>query len=334
LLGVGVRTPPDSGSLTAQVFETKHPARVDDFSTLPGPVGDAARAAGIGCGCAGPIVVNRGLWGMLAVFSRAGTLLPVGTENRLHDFIELVATAIANYEARAELAASEARARELADEQAALRRVATLVARGVSPKEIFSAVTNEMGRLFDSSQAYVGRFEPDGSAMVVVGVSDGIRGFSTGSRWELEDYMPSTKVYRTGRHARVERSDFEHIAGPMADLLREIGAVSSVGAPIVVEGQQWGFVTVTDTNKRLPVNAETRLEKFAELLGTAIANADSRGELAASEARARKLAEEQASLRRVAMLVAEGAKSEAVFSAVAHEVAHVFGVQHVTVCRY
>ena len=108
---------------------------------------------------------------------------------------------------------------------------------------------------------------------------------------------------------RVERSDFEHVSGPMADVLREIGAVSNVGAPIVVEGQQWGFVTVTDTNKRLPANAEKRLEKFAELLGTAIANADSRAELAASEARARKLAEEQASLRRVATLVAEGARA-------------------------
>jgi PAS domain S-box-containing protein len=284
-LGVGTQMPRDPGSLAAQVFDTHGPARVDDFSTLPGTVGELARAARLGSGCAGPIVVNGAVWGKMCVFSRVGAALPAGTENRLQEFIELLATAIANYEARADLAASEARARELADEQAALRRVATLVARGVSPEEIFSAVTNEMGRLFDSPQAYVGRFEPDGSAMVVVGVSDGIRGVSTGSRWELEDYMPSTRVYRTGRHARVERSDFEHASGPMADLLREIGAVSSVGAPIVVEGQQWGFVTVTDTNKRLPVNAEKRLEKFAELLGTAIANADSRAELAASRAR-------------------------------------------------
>jgi PAS domain S-box-containing protein len=284
-LGVGARMPRDPGSLAARVFDTHGPARVDDFSTSPGTVGDLARAAGLGSGCAGPIVVDGAVWGKMCVFSRVGAVLPGGTEDRLHDFIELVATAIANYEARAELAASEARARELADEQAALRRVATLVARGVSPEEIFSAVTNEMGRLFDSSQAYVGRFEADGSAMVVVGVSDGIRGISTGSRWELEDYMASTRVYRTGRHARVERSDFEHVSGPMADLLREIGAVSSVGAPIVVEGQQWGFVTVTDTNERLPVDAEKRLEKFAELLGTAIANADSRAELAASRAR-------------------------------------------------
>ena len=284
-LGIGTPMPPDPGTLTALVLDTHEPARVDDLSTSPGTVGEVARAAELGSGCAGPIVVNGAVWGKMCVFSRLGTVLPVGTENRLRDFIDLIATAIANYEARAELAASEARARELADEQAALRRVATLVARGVSPEEIFSAVTNEMGRLFGSSQAYVGRFEADGSAMVVVGVSDGIRGVSTGSRWELEDYMASARVYRTGRHARVERSDFEHGSGPMADLLREIGAVASVGAPIVVEGQQWGFVTVTDTNERLPVDAEKRLEKFAELLGTAIANADSRAELAASRAR-------------------------------------------------
>src|SRR4029453_9239673 len=61
LLGVGARTPPDTGSLTAQVFQTHRTARVDDFSTLPGAVGDAARAAGIGSGCAGPILVNRDL---------------------------------------------------------------------------------------------------------------------------------------------------------------------------------------------------------------------------------------------------------------------------------
>jgi PAS domain S-box-containing protein len=492
-LGVGARMPRDPGSLAAQVFDTHGPARIDDFSTLPGAVGDLARASRLGSGCAGPIVVNGAVWGKMCVFSRVGAVLPAGTEDRLHDFIELVATAIANHEARAELAASEAhareladeqaalrrvatlvaegakteavfsavaqevahvfdvqhvtvclyepdsivilssfeapepaaapppfpagrrlpldvpslpasvyrtgepmriddfnasdglyavasqagltaaigvpivvdgtvwgavniastkderfrpdaeerlarftelvatsvsnatmreelaaseaRARELADEQAALRRVATLVARGVSPEKIFSAVTNEMGRLFDSSQAYVGRFEPDGSAMVVVGVSDGIRGISTGSRWELEDYMASTRVYRTGRHARIERSDFEHVSGPMADLLREIGAASSVGAPIVVEGQQWGCVTVTDTSERLPVNAEKRLEKFAELLGTAIANADSRAELAAS--RARIIAAGDDARRRIERDLHDGAQQQLVTLAVA-----------------
>ena len=334
VLGVGTSMPPDPGSLAAQVFDTHGPARVDDFSTLPGTVGDLARAARLGSGCASPIVVNGAVWGKLCVFSRVGTVLPAGTEDRLQDFIDLVATAIANYEARAELAASEARAGELADEQAALRRVATLVARGVSPEEIFSAVTDEMAQLFGSPQACVGRFEPDGSAMVVVGVSDGSRGVSIGSRWELEDYMASTGVYRTGRPVRVERSDLEHVAGPMADVLREIGAVSNVGAPIVVEGKQWGFVTVTDVNKRLPADAEKRLEKFAELVATAIANAESRAELAASEARARELAEEQASLRRVATLVAEGAAPTEVFDAVIDEVGQLFRAAQIGLARY
>ena len=284
-LGIGTPMPPDPGTLTALVLDTHEPARVDDLSTSPGTVGEVARAAELGSGCAGPIVVNGAVWGKMCVFSRLGTVLPAGTENRLRDFIDLIATAIANYEARAELAASEARAGELADEQAALRRVATLVARGVSPDEMFSAVTNEMAQLFGSPQACVGRFQPDGSAMVVVGVSDGTRGIPIGSRWELEDYMASTGVYRTGRPVRVEQSDLEHVSGPMADVLREIGAVSNVGAPIVVEGRQWGFVTVSDVNKRLPPDAEKRLEKFAELLGTAIANADSRAELAGSRAR-------------------------------------------------
>jgi signal transduction histidine kinase len=121
--------------------------------------------------------------------------------------------------------------------------------------------------------------------MVVVGVSSGVRGVSIGSRWALEDDMAATGVYRTGRPARFEWSDLEDVSGQMADLHREVGALSYVGAPIVVEGKQWGFVTVTDMNKRLPADTETRLEKFAELLGTAIANADSRAELAASRAR-------------------------------------------------
>jgi signal transduction histidine kinase len=151
--------------------------------------------------------------------------------------------------------------------------------------------------------------------MVVVGVSSGIRRVSIGSRWQLEDYMASAGVYRTGRPVRVEQSDFEHVSGPMADVQREIGAVSIVGAPIVVEGKQWGFVTVTDVNKRLPADAEKRLEKFAELLGTAIANADSRAELAAS--RARIIAAGDAARRRIERDLHDGAQQRLITLTVA-----------------
>jgi signal transduction histidine kinase len=101
----------------------------------------------------------------------------------------------------------------------------------------------------------------------------------------------------------------------MAHVLREIGAVSNVGAPIVVDGRQWGFVTVTDTTKRLPVNAEERLEKFAELLGTAIANADSRAQLAAS--RARIIAAGDDARRRIERDLHDGAQQQLVTLAVA-----------------
>jgi signal transduction histidine kinase/putative methionine-R-sulfoxide reductase with GAF domain len=313
-LGVGTQMPRDPGSLAAQVFDTHGPARVDDFSKLPGRVGDLARAARLGSGCAGPIVVNGAVWGKMCAFSRVGAPLPAGTENRLHDFIELVATAIANHEAHADLAASETRARELAEEQAALRRVATLVARGVSPEKIFSAVTNEMGRLFDSP-AYVGRFEPDGSSMVVAGVSDGARGISIGSRWELEDYMPATLVYRTRGPVRLELSDFEHASGPTADRLRETGAVALVAAPIVVEGQLWGFVTVTFMKPLVAPDAEKRLEKFTKLLATAIANAESRAELAAS--RARIIAAADDARRRIERDLHDGAQQRLVTLTVA-----------------
>src|SRR5262249_48038822 len=214
--------------------------------------GDAARAAGIGSGCAGPIMVNRDLWGMLAVFSRAGTVLPAGTENRLHDFIELVATAITSHETRAELAASEAQARKLAEEQAALRRVATLVARGVQPLETFSAVCEEVGRVFGSHYAGVARFEPDGSGVVILGLSEGIGNIPIGTRWPFEEFLATTTVYRTGRPARNDKSDWEDTSGPVADRLRELGLVSTVAAPIVVEGHLWGVVSVSDAHEHLP----------------------------------------------------------------------------------
>ena len=189
-----------------------------------------------------------------------------------------MATAIANSQAREHLA-------QLAEEQAALRRVATLVARGVSPDEIFSAVSNEVGRLFGSEQAAVARYERDGSGMVVVGVSEGIGGVSIGTRWPLEDFLAATVIRRTGRPTRRERRDFEAATGRIGDTLREINAVSSVSAPIVLEGDVWGVMAVSDMHRRLPPDAEERLQKFTELVGTAIANAESRAEIAASRAR-------------------------------------------------
>jgi signal transduction histidine kinase len=262
----------------------------------------------------------------MAAGTSRGARLPPDAETRIAQFTELVATAIGNVQARGEV-------ERLAEEQAALRRVATLVARGVSSEDLFAAVSDEVGRLF-GCEAAIARFEPDGSAMVLVGLTQGIPLISIGTRWELEDFLASTTVYRTRRAARNERGDFRNASGPVADALREMDFVSTVAAPIVVEGSLWGVMTVLDLRERLPADAEERVEKFTELVATAVANAQSRAALAASEARAHGLAREQAALRRVAMLVAEAAQPDEVFSAVAREVANVFRVELVTVCRY
>ena len=217
--------------------------------------------------------------------------------------------------------------RRLADEQAALRRVATLVARGAGPAEIFAVVTHEVGRLFDLDQAAIARYEPGGSGMVVVGATDGIRGVSIGTRWPLEDFLASTAVYRTGRSVRKERSDYDNGSGPIADRLREADLISTVAAPILVEGNLWGVLTVSDRHERLPPDAEERVAQFTELVGTAIANVEARAEV-------RRLAEEQAALRRVATLIAREASQPEVFAAIGEECARLFGIEDIRVGRF
>ena len=131
-----------------------------------------ARELDVRSGVASPIIVDGELWGAMTVTSREGSL-PPDTERRLADFTELVATAVSSAQAQADV-------EQLAEEQAALRRVATLVARGVSPDELFSEVNDEVGRLFDS-EASIARFEPDGSGVIIVAQTAGIPIVSIGT---------------------------------------------------------------------------------------------------------------------------------------------------------
>jgi PAS domain S-box-containing protein len=331
-LGVGSRMPQDPGSLAAQVFETQGPARIDDFSTLPGTTGDLARAAGLGSGCAGPIVVNGALWGKMCVFSGGGMVLPLGTENRLSEFIELIATAVANFESRADLAASEARARELAEEQAALRRVATLVAEGATPNHVFDAVRDEVEQMFGIPNTILMRFDPDGVATLLATPGDYLG--PVGKQWPLEgDDSAVARVHRTGRAARADYT--AGARGPLAEAARHGGTRFPVAVPVVVDGALWGAMSVGSRGpQQPPPDLEGRLAKFTDLLATAIANAESRADLAASEARARGLASEQAALRRVATLVAREHAPEDLFATLAEEVGVLLEVDAASILRY
>jgi signal transduction histidine kinase len=282
---VGRRWIPEGKNVTTIVFETGRPARIDDFADASGPVGVAAREAGYRSAVGTPIIVEDRLWGVMTAASSAEQPLPSDTDARLASFTELVATAIANAESRVALA-------RLAEEQAALRRIATLVARGVPPEEVFAAVTEELGRLLGADIAAMIRLEPGNTAIVVAAWSEGQGDqVPVGTLIQLEGESAATIALRTGRPVR--RDSPEEAPGPIAALVRQLGITSTVGTPIVVEGRMWGGVSVSSRHPDpLPSNTESRIADFAELVATAIANAEGRAALAASRARVVAAADE------------------------------------------
>jgi signal transduction histidine kinase len=282
----GVALPSPAGSrfelggrnVSTLTLRTGRPARLDAYVDVTGSIGSTgAQGWGFRSSVGVPISVDGRPWGLILVAYTRDRQLPADTEARLASFTELVATAIANTESRAALA-------RLAEEQAALRRVATLVAQGVPPVEIFSAVSDEVVRLFGAAKAAVLRFSHDGPAAVFVGVSKTLD-LPVGTRWGFQPGMASAQVYRTRRSARVDAMDWSSASGPVAAAARRLGIVSSVASPIVVEGRLWGAMNITSTNEVVPAGTEGRLENFTDLLATAIANAESQSELAASRRR-------------------------------------------------
>jgi PAS domain S-box-containing protein len=278
LFPVGVRWSIEGTNILRLIRDSAAAARIDDYAGLKGEMAAIIRSTGIRATVGVPIVVAGRLWGTIVGSTTEPDPLPEDTASRLADFTELLATAIENAEPREAL-------ERLVDEQAALRRVATLVAHGVRPDEIFAAVSDEVGRLVGTDSAAVVRFDDDAPGIVFVGVASNMSdAFPLGARWVFEDGMASAEVYRTGRSARGGARDWSTVEGPVGETHHRLGIVSTVASPIVVEGRRWGAMTV-QSQEPLPLDTEERLEKFTELVATAIANADSKSELAASRRR-------------------------------------------------
>jgi PAS domain S-box-containing protein len=308
-LEIGSRMSLAGESATALVRRTGRPSRLDDFSNATGPLAEYTRDAGIGSSVASPIVVDGRLWGAVVVATREKEPLPQTTEARIGQFTELVATAIANVQARVEVA-------RLADEQAALRRVATVVAHGASQTEVFTAIAKECGGLFGTSNIGFVRF--DGEDSLVLASSGVFReAFPPGSRQPLGGDNATTQVYRTGKPVRID--DYSDSAtGLIGETARRVGVRSVVATPVVVDDRLWGAMVIgTAGAGPLPPDTEVRVAQFTELMATAIANTE-------SHARAELLADEQAALRRVATLVAQGVEADELFAAVTNEFAGLF----------
>jgi signal transduction histidine kinase len=205
---------------------------------------------------------------------------------------------------------------KLADEQAALRRLAAAVAHDVPPAEIFKAVAEEIGPLLGADDAAVVRFEPDRTATVVAGVGPWLDELGVGMRVELDGSLAITAVFHTGRSARVDQHDYSSTAsGPITDYLRRVKNRSAVASPIVVEGRLWGAMVASKQRERLPADIEERMANFTELVGIVIANAESRAELTAS--RARVLAAGDEARRRIQRDLHDGAQQRLVSTVLA-----------------
>jgi len=309
------RWPMQPGDPVTAIAEAQRAVRWDDWAGIPGPIAAFIRDELGVCSTVGtPIVVEGRMWGVLAVHSRQP--LPQGSESRMEQFSDLLATALGNAAARGEVA-------RLANEQAALRRIATLVAGGALPAQVFAAVTEETAATFDAVAA-VTRFEHDPPGIVLAGVSKEI-GIPIGTRLPFTDGMTTAVVYDTGRPARLGAVDWASQTGSTADAALRLGVASQVACPIVVDGSLWGALTINAVTE-LPPDAERRLENFTDLVTTAIANAEAGIAL-------RTAADEQGALRRVATLVAASAAPDVVFAAVAEEIALVLRAEATLLCR-
>jgi signal transduction histidine kinase len=278
---VGQQVPIEEDSLTALVLRSGCPSRQDTYRSATGRLAELRDRLGLRAMIGAPIVVSGRVWGMVSVQVLGSRLeadaLAVGSEQRLADFTELLATAISNTQARGELA-------RLAEEQAALRRVATLVATGTASADLFEAVTIEMRSLLNAGAASLLRYEPDGTATVFAASSDPGPEVPLGSHLTLEGRSAAGAVFRSGRMSRVD--GLEGPPGSVAATFRGLGMRSAAGAPIVLEGGLWGVILAYWRDPQaVPPDNEGRMTQFTQLVATAVSNAASRAQLAASRAR-------------------------------------------------
>jgi signal transduction histidine kinase len=171
----------------------------------------------------------------------------------------------------------------LSDQQAALRRVATLVARGASSPEVFSAVAHELAREFGATITAVLRYEGDGTASIVGGWGEPGIQIPVGTRLKVAGHGVAVSVAQTGGAARTER--FDGPPGSAARFFAEAGATAGIGSPIAVEGRLWGVAIAASRDAdTFPAGAEHRIADFTELIATAIANAEAQAQLIQTQA--------------------------------------------------
>jgi signal transduction histidine kinase len=298
---VGDRIAFERDTLPDRVLRRAAVVRVDDYADEPDAV--LAASYGLAAAVAVPVTVAGAVWGMVTA-TDPGRPLPLDTERPLEQFAQLVAAAVGNSQARAEL-------RIMADEQAALRRVAELVASGAPPQKVFDAVTAEASALLGDLAVALMLYDDAGAVVVATCNCPAPVGlhvpFSAGTAVD--------RMFVTGRPAHVD--SYENTS--LADVARAAGITSTTAVPITVEGRVRAALVSSNTGPTTRDAVETRLGQFAELAAVAIANAETRAKLTASRARVVATADE--TRRRLQRDVHDGAQQRLVHAVIALKMA-------------
>src|SRR5262245_60499172 len=228
---LGSQLPLGGPSIMGSVARTGRPARIDNYDRVAGAITYVVSGVPINAGVGAPIVVDGRVWGTIIALSTEAGGLPESTEAQLAGFTELVAASISDAQFRDDL-------RALADEQAALSRVATLVAEGADSSVVFDAVCEEAGRLVGAASVNLSHYTPDGLNVTMAGWSLRDTHVPVGTRFPLTPDTIGGQI--TAARAPVRVASWEDATSEMARLVRERGIRSSLGTPIVVEGELWG----------------------------------------------------------------------------------------------
>ncbi len=275
--GAGTLVAIEDGGALAEVVRTGAPARLaTDDPGVPAELYGRLTSLGVTSLVAAPIVVSGDIWGAVVVSLTGQQWFPANAEERLGQFAALVAVALANAQAREELAT-------LADEQAALSRVAVAAATE-QPEQLFNIVTEEVGRLFGGHWASTTRYVEGSDEVELVGRwhRTGNHRVDLGARLPLRGGVLS-RVRETGGPSRI---DYEKEPPAVQAMIRLDGVASGVAAPIVVSGRLWGALSISvAAPDEFGAGVETQVAKFTNLVAVTLANAEAREQLNASRAR-------------------------------------------------
>ncbi len=153
---------------------------------------------------------------------------------------------------------------KLAQEQAALRRVAGLVARDPIPDAVFAAVNHEIGLIVGADATSLFSFHDDDTMTLLAAWSTDGATFPLGDRRPMNP--PMLEIRRTGVGYRF---DVLPEGAPFLEEARAYGVRSAIAVPLLVEEAVWSVVFVTSRGPGLfPADTEDRVLRFTRSPGS------------------------------------------------------------------